>query len=101
MASALRAAHAASGALLKGRSAVVSGGTSGIGEGLALRLASLGASVHILGRSAERGAEVLAQLRALNPEGSHGLMCSMLNSSAVLIVSLQRTQTFSFNFFNK
>ena len=72
MASALRAAHAASGALLKGRSAVVSGGTSGIGEGLALRLASLGASVHILGRSAERGAEVLAQLRALNPEGSHG-----------------------------
>jgi NAD(P)-dependent dehydrogenase (short-subunit alcohol dehydrogenase family) len=61
-AAALRARHA--GLSLVGRSAVVAGGTSGIGEGIALRLASLGARVTILGRDAARGAAVVAEMRA-------------------------------------
>jgi NAD(P)-dependent dehydrogenase (short-subunit alcohol dehydrogenase family) len=49
---------------LHGRVALVTGATQGLGEGIALRLASCGAQVAINGRSEERGARVLAALRA-------------------------------------
>ncbi len=45
-----------------GRTALVTGGTSGIGRAIALALASGGARVAIQGRSAERAAEVAALL---------------------------------------
>ena len=47
---------------LAGKHAVVVGGTSGIGHGLALRLAQAGCSVTIVGRSAERGSKIVASL---------------------------------------
>jgi NAD(P)-dependent dehydrogenase (short-subunit alcohol dehydrogenase family) len=49
---------------LHGRVALVTGATQGLGEGVALRLASCRAQVAINGRSEERGAHVLAALRA-------------------------------------
>ena len=49
---------------LEGRSVVVSGGTSGIGRATALRLASRGAEVIVIGRDAAKGAEVETALRA-------------------------------------
>ena len=49
---------------LVGKQAVVVGGTSGIGQGLALRLAQAGCSVTIVGRSAKRGAEIVQELEA-------------------------------------
>ena len=45
---------------LTGRVALVTGSTSGIGKGIALQLAALGAAVIVNGRSEARGAEVVA-----------------------------------------
>ena len=50
-----------------GRSAVVVGGTSGIGRGAALRLARSGYGVVIVGRDAARGGEVVRELEAESP----------------------------------
>jgi len=49
---------------LTGRHALVVGGTSGIGHGLALRLAEAGCSVTVVGRSAERGSAVVSEMQA-------------------------------------
>ena len=49
---------------LQGRVALVTGATQGLGEGIALRLASCGAQVAINGRSEQKGARVLAALLA-------------------------------------
>ncbi len=51
-----------------GQRALVSGGTQGIGAGIALRYALAGASVYIVGRSHERGAEVLQTLERASAE---------------------------------
>jgi hypothetical protein len=50
--------------LSPGRTAVVVGGTSGIGRGAALRLARSGYGVVIVGRDATRGGEVVRELDA-------------------------------------
>ena len=49
---------------LRGKRALVVGGTSGIGEGVAVRLAQAQASVTIVGRSPERGAAVVQKMQA-------------------------------------
>lgn len=49
---------------LKGKTAVVIGGTSGIGRASALMMAARGAEVIVVGRDASRGAEVEAALKA-------------------------------------
>ncbi|CAE7241896.1 notO [Symbiodinium sp. CCMP2456] len=48
---------------LQGRSALVIGGTSGVGHGLAKRLALSGCSVTVVGRSQERGAAIVEELQ--------------------------------------
>eukprot|EP00054_Salpingoeca_dolichothecata_P030770 m.253444 g.253444 ORF g.253444 m.253444 type:complete len:312 (-) comp26718_c0_seq13:41-976(-) len=59
---ALRAQHAS--VSLSGKRAVIVGGTSGIGKGLALRMAAANASVTIVGRSAQRGNAVVEEMKA-------------------------------------
>ena len=44
--------------LLKGKRALITGGTSGIGQAIALSFASHGADVAIFGRNAERAKEI-------------------------------------------
>ena len=48
----------------EGRNAIVTGATSGIGESIARRLASEGATVAIVGRRAEKGEEVARSITA-------------------------------------
>lgn len=50
---------------MAGRTVLVTGGTGGIGRATALGLARLGANVAITGRSAARGADAAAEIRAL------------------------------------
>lgn len=57
---------------LSGKTAVVTGATQGIGEGIALRCAQLGASrVFVVGRNQERGNAVLERLRAIASQRSN------------------------------
>ena len=60
-----------SGVNLAGKVAVVVGGTSGIGAGIALRLAQADASVVLVGRSRERAEQVMMRMRAMSKTATH------------------------------
>ncbi len=49
---------------LAGKNAVITGGTSGIGAAIGRRFAAEGAQVVLVGRNAERGAELVAEIEA-------------------------------------
>jgi len=55
--------------LLSGQTAIVTGGTRGIGKGIATRFIEQGASVAIFGTNPERGNEALKELQVLAAEG--------------------------------
>jgi 3-oxoacyl-[acyl-carrier protein] reductase len=54
--------------LLKGQTAIVTGGTAGIGKAIALRFAEQGAHVIVIGTNAERGEQVVRDIAAIAPE---------------------------------
>src|SRR6266511_4074682 len=56
------------------RTAVVTGGTGGIGRAVAVELARRGYRVLIVGRDAARGSAVLAALDEAHPGGDHALI---------------------------
>ena len=56
--------------LLKEKVAIVTGGTAGIGKGIAIKFAEAGAHVVIFGTNEERGAAVVSELKEKNPSGN-------------------------------
>lgn len=58
-----------------GRRAIVVGGTSGIGHGIAMRLAKANFGVTVVGRNAERGAQIVEQLGRLGGQGHEFMPC--------------------------
>ena len=56
---------------MQGKVVVMSGGTSGIGEVAAVRLATLGARLVLIARDRARGDAILARLRAEAPDVGH------------------------------
>ena len=54
---------------LKNKTAIITGGTSGIGEATALLFAREGARVAITGRNSERGTAVLSRIKELGSDG--------------------------------
>jgi NAD(P)-dependent dehydrogenase (short-subunit alcohol dehydrogenase family) len=56
---------------LKGKTVVITGGTSGIGEAAAGKLAEMGARIVLVARDRSRGEETLARLRKRAPNLAH------------------------------
>jgi NAD(P)-dependent dehydrogenase (short-subunit alcohol dehydrogenase family) len=69
-ASLFRAKHA--GLNFAGRRAVVVGGTSGIGQGIAMRLAAANYAVTIVGRDETRGLQIVEEMRAATLSSTAG-----------------------------
>lgn len=70
---AIRAANAA--VTVAGKRALVCGGTSGIGEGIAKRLAKANYQVTIVGRDPTRGSEIVRELNELGGSGHDFIPC--------------------------
>lgn len=68
--------------LLKGEKAIVTGGGSGLGRGIALALASVGASVVLTSRKQENIDAVAAEIRALGGD-AHAIACNIRDYDAV------------------
>lgn len=69
---------------LKGRTALVTGGSRGIGKAIALGLAEAGAEVGILSRqSKQEGAQVAEQVRALGRSGSFAMLADVTSRQAL------------------
>jgi NAD(P)-dependent dehydrogenase (short-subunit alcohol dehydrogenase family) len=58
---------------MQGKVVVITGGTSGIGQVAAERLASMGARIVLVARSKSRGETALGRLRELAPSQPHGV----------------------------
>jgi NAD(P)-dependent dehydrogenase (short-subunit alcohol dehydrogenase family) len=67
---------------MKGKTVVITGGTSGIGEVAAVALAEKGARIVFVARDAARAEATLAKLRAANPSAPHGYRLADLFSLA-------------------
>jgi NAD(P)-dependent dehydrogenase (short-subunit alcohol dehydrogenase family) len=67
---------------MQGKTVVVTGGTSGIGEIAAIRLAEMGARIVLIARDRGRGDATLAKLKAANRAAPHGYHLADLSSIA-------------------
>lgn len=77
---------------LNGKVAIVTGGSGGIGKGVALQLAARGARIVINGRSEERAQAVLDEVRRLGSEGcfAAGDVRSRSDMDAVVAAAVTR-----------
>ena len=59
---------------LIGKNAICVGGTSGIGQGIAIRLAQSQANVTIIGRNVEAGDKIVKEMKSIHPNGQYEFM---------------------------
>jgi NAD(P)-dependent dehydrogenase (short-subunit alcohol dehydrogenase family) len=64
------------------KTVLITGGTDGIGKELAFQFAARGFTVHVLGRSKEKGEAVIRRLSLIYPEGGHRLFMVDLSETA-------------------
>jgi NAD(P)-dependent dehydrogenase (short-subunit alcohol dehydrogenase family) len=65
-----------------GKTVVITGGTSGIGEVAAVALARMGARIVLIARDSKRAEATLARLRETAPDGRHAVYYADLSSMA-------------------
>lgn len=64
------------------RIVLITGGTSGVGKGLAITLAKRGDAVHFVGSSAEKGRQLEEELSALGARGCRFVQCDLSSVKA-------------------
>jgi NAD(P)-dependent dehydrogenase (short-subunit alcohol dehydrogenase family) len=69
---------------MQGKTAVITGGTSGIGQVAAEKLAGMGARIILVARSRSRGEAALSRLREIAPGANHGIYYGDLSRLAEL-----------------
>jgi NAD(P)-dependent dehydrogenase (short-subunit alcohol dehydrogenase family) len=67
---------------MHGKTCVITGATSGIGQAAAEALAALGARIIVVARSKARGTSTVAKLQAINPSVIHGVYYADLSRIA-------------------
>jgi len=72
---------------LAGKNAICVGGTSGIGQGIALRLAKAHANVVIVGRNAGAGDQIVQEMKKIHPSGVY----SFVSCDATLMKDIKKT----------
>ncbi len=70
---------------LQGKYAICVGATSGIGRGIAIKLAEMQANVTVVGRNAALGEEVLQELLKANPTGDHSIITTDASSMKSIV----------------
>ena len=66
------------------KTALITGGTSGIGHSTALLLAKKGYNIYIVGRSEEACRAVMDELRSIRPDGTFGYyVCDLLSQAQI------------------
>src|SRR6516164_10800409 len=68
--------------LMDGKTVIITGGTSGIGEVAAERLAQMGARIVLVARNKSRGNATLARLRSSTPGADHSVYLADLTRLA-------------------
>ncbi len=80
---------------LKGKTALVTGSTSGIGKATAIALAARGAHVPVVGRNEERAKDVVAEIEGSGGSATFRLTIGGLKSARDLIRSVAMDARFS------
>jgi NAD(P)-dependent dehydrogenase (short-subunit alcohol dehydrogenase family) len=68
---------------LSGRTALITGGSMGLGRAMSLKMAAAGANVVIVARRQEHIDEAVQQVRAQNAGKAHGISCDVTDPTAI------------------
>ncbi len=79
---------------MDGRVVVVTGATSGIGLAAATALAALGATVHLVGRDADRARRARATVEAAGPAPVHVDLVDMADTTAVAALATRLSESY-------
>jgi dehydrogenase/reductase SDR family protein 12 len=79
---------------MDGRVVVVTGATSGIGLAAATALAAMGATVHLVGRDADRARQARAAVEAAGPRPVHVDLVDMADPGAVTAFAIRLTERY-------